>query len=392
MDKVGRVFSSRPLLDELSALRSSERGDVLFGCSPWSGSFLHRKRVLCDLCRDDQVWACWRQRTESVVASEWSVTPGGDRPEDHAACDFLRLQLSRLRFDDICRKMLWGEFYGFSIAECIWGSEDGRTVLEGLRVRRAERFRLLSDDRLQLLGPGSAKFLPSRKFWVYCASAQSDDDIYGPGLGEQLYWPVFFKRHGVRFWSAGLEKFSVPTVIGRSDLTGGKREKQEILDILDSMTSSSTIVAPRGLEIELLEARRRSGGDHAVFCQYMDRMIAKVLLGQPGTTEIGQHRGNAEVLQSIQFHLVKASADSLCESLNCGPVRWLTEWNFPGAAFPQVWRDFTQSEDLQDRSARDARIAQSLGFRPTLEEVERTYGGRWERCSTTRGNEEISSR
>ena len=54
---------------------------------------------------------------------------------------------------------------------------------------------------------------------------------------------------------------------------------------------------------------------------------------------------------------------------------WLTEWNFPGAAVPQVWRVF-DDEDLDRRIVRDKAIF-DMGFVPSLKYLTETYGGEW---------------
>ena len=57
-------------------------------------------------------------------------------------------------------------------------------------------------------------------------------------------------------------------------------------------------------------------------------------------------RYKADVQNSVRQELIKADADLLCESFNRGPARWLTEWNYPGAASPRVFRLTEPEEDL----------------------------------------------
>jgi len=75
--------------------------------------------------------------------------------------------------------------------------------------------------------------------------------------------------------------------------------------------------------------------------------------------------------------LIKSDADLLCESFNQGPARWLTEWNFPGAALPRVYRRTEPSDDLAQRSAIERRLF-DLGYRPTLQQIKDEYDGEWE--------------
>ena len=54
----------------------------------------------------------------------------------------------------------------------------------------------------------------------------------------------------------------------------------------------------------------------------------------------------------------------------------MTEWNFPGAKPPRVWRVLDDNEDLDNRVKRDKEIYE-MGFEPDLDYITSTYGGKW---------------
>jgi hypothetical protein len=56
---------------------------------------------------------------------------------------------------------------------------------------------------------------------------------------------------------------------------------------------------------------------------------------------------------------------------------WLTVWNYPGAHPPRVWRQIREESDLRPQAERD-KIIYSMGFRPSLSYIRRTYGEGWE--------------
>ena len=57
--------------------------------------------------------------------------------------------------------------------------------------------------------------------------------------------------------------------------------------MLRSFAAGAGIAVPEGQAIELLTAAQRAGGDFEKFAGYMDKMLAKVILGQSATTEMG---------------------------------------------------------------------------------------------------------
>jgi hypothetical protein len=82
------------------------------------------------------------------------------------------------------------------------------------------------------------------------------------------------------------------------------------------------------------------------------------------------------VHEAVKEDVAKARASALCESFVRGPGSWLCAWNFPGAKIPIVSRDFEEGEDLLKRAERDKGVY-SLGYRPTQEYIDKTYGPGW---------------
>jgi len=89
-----------------------------------------------------------------------------------------------------------------------------------------------------------------------------------------------------------------------------------------------------------------------------------------------------KVLESI----IKADSDVICESFNRGPIAWLTAMNFANAKPPRVYRVFEQAEDLNEKANRDKTVFETTGYRPTLKQVQASYGGEWEKADMPAAN------
>ncbi|WKE67513.1 DUF935 family protein [Gallaecimonas kandeliae] len=330
--------------------------------------------------RDDQVKGVWSQRQLAITSKEWTVTPGGKTRKDQAAADFIREQVAQVGFDRVTGLMLFGVFYGFAVAEAMWG-RDGRFVtLDEIKVRDRQRFGFDGAGRLRLktFGQPNGELLPERKFWAFNTGADHDDEPYGLGLAHWLYWPVLFKRSGIKFWLIFLEKFGQPTAKGTYDSNATPAEKQRLLQALSAITTDSGIIVPQGMQIELMEAARSGSADYVALVDRMDRAIAKVVMGQVASSEGTPGRlGNDKLQGEVREDLIKADADLICESFNRSIVRWLVEWNFPGAALPSVYRKVSQDEDLGERATRDKTIF-DMGFKPTLGYIQDNYGEGWQ--------------
>lgn len=330
------------------------------------------------LLRDDQVHSLLEQRQDALIAAEWEVVPGGEDSRDREAADFLRGQLMALNWDAITRRMHKGVLYGYSVAECIWGMDGNRITLDAVKVRKPWRFGFGKDGELKLRVNAQTFLMPERKFWIAVWGADDDDSPYGQGLGHALWWPVYLKRNGAKFWAAYLDKFGSPSVKSKYPAGATEKEKATALEAAKAFRNESAVAVPEGFDVELIEAAKNSGGSYEEFLKYWDGAIAKIILSQTGTTQQGQYSGTAEVLNDVKSELVKADADLLCESFNDTVAAWLTEWNFPGAKVPQVWRKVPNTRREEAQRAAD-KGAYEIGLELTDEAINRRYGEDWKR-------------
>lgn len=329
---------------------------------------------------DEQTLACFNQLRSSIVARETRVEPGGDSELDARAADYIRTIVESSVWDQACWKMLVGVMFGFGVAECLFELRGSMVHLSGLRVRRAARFRWTRGGELRLMrDDGTPIALPPRKMWTFSIGAHHDDDPYGRGLAHWLYWPTWFKRNAIRFWAVHLERFSgiTPVASVPPGTYDTETERQKLLRTLHEIRGGGAIVIPKGIDLELAQALRDSGGDYEKFVNLMNAAISKIILQQTMTTDDGASLSQAQVHAKVSGYNAKAIADILCESFRQGPVRWLVEWNFPGAKLPMLYRDFSESVDLAALAQRDQALA-GIGWRPTEQRIREVYGDGYE--------------
>lgn len=333
-----------------------------------------------EVLRDDHVKAALQQRIDSVIGRPIEVRPGGDKRVDKQAAQFLEEQIEKLGWDAITQKMLYGVFYGYAVGEAIWGTDGSRVTLENIKVRDRRRFGFDGAGRLRMktmLKP-DGELLPERKFWHFSCGADHDDAPYGLGLAHWLYWPVWLKRNGLRFWAVFLEKFGSPTAVGQFPPGTSAADQAKLLSALRAIQRDSAIIFPEGMKAELLEATRSGSADHAAFVAMMNAAILVITIGQTASTQGTPGKlGNDQEQADVRADITQADADLVCMSFNGSIARWLTEWNFPGAAYPQVWRVMDDPEDTALAAERDAKLV-TVGFKPSLERVTKVYGEGYE--------------
>jgi len=344
-------------------------------------------RIYREVLRDDQCASAFAQRRLAVTSREWDVEPASESPQDKAAADFLRETLSTIEWDRITDKMLFARWYGHAVGECMWGTDGRFVTLEDVKVRDRGRFQYDDQGGLYLQRVGKMERMPERKFWTIATGADTDDSPYGLGLAHFCYWPVFFKRSDIKFWLVFLEKFGMPTALAKAP--GGRLEDEKfrsnVMAALRAIASETAVLVPEGVEVELLEAARSGASDYDAMRRAMDAAIAKIIIGQTASSEGTPGRlGNDDLQGDVRLDLIKADADLVSASFQRQVVTWLTQWNFPGAGVPRVWRETRPEEDLNARAERDTKVY-ALGFEPSEDYVRDTYGDGWQRRAVQSG-------
>jgi phage gp29-like protein len=355
---VGSIQDWLPSQDEI--LESKGGGDL---------------RLYQRVSQDDRVMSCMQQRISGTISKEWVVTPGGEKRIDRLAADDLRHQIETLDWDRINEKMLWGVFYGYSIAELILEPDGDRVKLADIRVRNRRRFRFGSDRQPRLITFENhlGEALPERKFWHFCSGADNDDDPYGLGLAHYLYWPTWFKRNDLRWWILYLENFADPATIGTYPDGATDEEKARLEGFVKTVGKSKWAIKSTSTLIEHLEASRSGAADYQAIYELLDKAISTIILSQTMTTSDGSSLSQAQVHQDVAHAVVKSDADLISSSFNNSVARWLTEWNFPGAAIPQCYRKLESEPDLKALADRD-KVLSDMGFSPNLKYIIDTYG------------------
>lgn len=332
-----------------------------------------------DLMRDPQVRACLQSRRLSVVGREWEVVPAGEEAEDLKTSDFVRRALLAFDFDSARYALLGAIVLGFKASEVMWEYSEGSVWIREMRGRSSRRFAFGADGGLRLLTAKSmieGEPVPERKFQVFRYGGENGSP-YGEGLGPTLHWPVWFKKNAVKFWMIFAEKFGSPTVIGKYPPGTPGEQQDALLAALEAIQQESAIKIPETMRVELLEAQR--GGTvntYESLCRFMNAELAKAIMGQTLTTEVGETGSYAasKTHDEVRRDYVKADADLLSNALNSGLIRWLVDFNFPDVRrYPKLWVRFDREEDLAGRVQRDEALLR-MGLRIPKRYFYETYG------------------
>jgi phage gp29-like protein len=338
-----------------------------------------------DLERDDRVFSEMQKRKLAVVGKEWSIKPASDDAQDVKIAEFVENNFKEIKFDRACEELLDGILKGFKPAEIMWDYSEGDIWIKEYRGRDPRRFTFGLNNELRLLTRTNmleGEEIPDCKFQLF-RFGEKNNNPFGTGLGNKLYWPVWFKKNGVKFWAVFLEKFGQPTPWGKYPSGTIKDQQDKLLDAIKSMQTDVGIITPDNMTVELLEAARASSVDsYGKWGEFWNTAITLVILGQTATTVGTPGKLGAETERSeVRQEYVKADSDRLSEWLNEQSIKWLVDYNFGTptrrslgvGGYPKFWKRTESPEDLESLSKVHQVILPMLDDVPT-QFIRDTYG------------------
>ena len=351
-----------------------------------------------ELEQDDRVFAVLQKRYTNVLNGDVVIEPGKRRGmsstrADKKAADMVNEQIKNMgntrvgnvennaakayfpsAFTNFTMGMLDAIHMGYAVGEVMWEIDGDEVVASEVIPREQDRFLFVKNgDEYHLhlqdsMSMAHSRPLPARKFIVYTWG--SNNDPYGLGLGNRLYWPVFFKRRGMSFWLKFLEKHGIPTVVGKTT-SADDQERKKLLDAAKALQSDSAVVIDEGDMLDLLEVTRgaiQTGGYEQMNAQ-MNKAITITVLGSELSTDINE--GGSRAATTVHSQEEKNLAIKDGRELAGGPysrlVQWIVYHNFTDdVAMPIIQRRYPLQENLEEE-ARIMKTLSEMGFEATTE-------------------------
>ncbi|CAN7259266.1 DUF935 domain-containing protein [Brucella pseudogrignonensis] len=341
-------------------------------------------KIYDEIRRDPHAFAILQKLKLEVVSREWKVTPASESRLDKKAAAGVERQFKAINFDRLTKGLLGAVLKGFSVAEVLWSSTALGWDAIAVKVKKQRRFRFTVDGELRMLTRSNSmdgEAVPERKFIVHRHTIDDDDDDpYGVGLGSVLFWPAWFKRQVLAHWLRGTEKHATPTTVLQYAGNFDEGRQVQMTGVLRMIANDTGLVIPETVKASLLESANAGGGDFfEKLARYLDELMSEAVLGETLTTNSGERgaRSLGEIHNEIRIAIAKAASDLVCETIRDTLVRWIIELNYPGAGIPEVWRDFSETEDLDKKVERDKTLHE-MGYEPVDPDyISDTYGGEW---------------
>lgn len=325
-----------------------------------------------DMRIDGHVGGCIRRRKSAVKALESGLD---DRQAPARVVQSVWDMLRDLPMDRLIGNALDAVLYGYQPMEVTWKTV-GRLWAPGDVVAKPpEWFGFDSENRLRFKtreDQVQGELLPDRKFLLPRQDATYDNP-YGFADLSMCYWPIVFKKGGMKFWLRFVEKFGGTFMIGKLPRTATKQEHDELLDSLDRLIQDGVGTIPDDGSVAPLESdsKKASADLYERLVMFCRSEVSIALTGTNQTTEADSNLASATAGLTVAESIRDGDASLVAAELN-KLIRWIVDLNWGGGPAP-LFKFWDQEARDVLQAARDS-SNHSAGARFTNAYWRRAYG------------------
>lgn len=326
---------------------------------------------------DERLGALFLSTVDKLSGAEYAVRQPEDCPDN--VYESGKAMIDNLDIENMIEDIIKGAFLGTAFLEIIWNKADVWTPSK-IIGKPAEWFIFYGDENeprfLSKDEPEDGEPLPPKQFIVVQHRATYKNP-YGMKLAGLCYYMSTQKRKIDRSFLKFIDKYAMPTPIGKVPPQTTKERREILLSQLMQMRQDSAIVIDDTDNIDLLDTASKAGSA-SIFQEKIDRNDKAMTIvvngshlttdqgsGDTGSLALGQTHENKEENRTQAYKKMIAKAINTL-------IRYYTDVNFGDEVIqPEFY--FEEAEDLQgDRAERDGKLNQQ-GVKFTKEYMERAY-------------------
>jgi len=329
--------------------------------------------VYRDLLGDAHVSATVESRKAGVLSLEWAIDRGKAKSRQAKLIEevFKNLDLNR-----IIRGILIAPLFGYSPLEIMWERMNGNVLPKDLVGKPPEWFNFGVNNELQFrtIQKWTGEPVPKNKFLVATHNS-SYDNPYGESVLSKCFWPVTFKRGGMKFWVVFTEKYGMPFLVGKLPVGYSEQERDSLLDMLDKMVRDAIAVISEQSSVDILESSGK-GSSADIFerlLTFSNSEISKAVVGQTLTTELtdtGSYSASQTHME-VKHEIVMADKKIVEQTLN-DLIKLIYQINF-GTTDNYPTFSMYEEEDVDKALAERDQILTQTGVRFSKEYFRKNY-------------------
>ncbi|OQA18895.1 MAG: hypothetical protein BWY64_01219 [bacterium ADurb.Bin363] len=327
-----------------------------------------------ELLIEPHVGACVLSRKAGVQSLEWGIDRG---KAQSAQSKIIEKVFNNLDIYRIISEILDGTSFGYQPLEILWEKINGLILPKDILGKPVDWFLFTQENKLRFKTKENyfdGEELPERKF--LCPTYQASyNNPYGIPSLSKVFWPVTFKKGGLRFWSVFTEKYGMPFIVGEVPSVTSSDEKDNLAEILEGMIQDAVAVIPDNSSIKIMESASKSASAqiYKELINLCNDEISKAILGQTLTTQIGDTGSYAasQTHMKVRQDILDSDRRLVEKTLN-QVIKWIYELNFSSSEMPvfSMWEE----EDMDLELAQRDKVLMETGVKFTKNYYIKSYG------------------
>ena len=217
--------------------------------------------------------------------------------------------------------------------------------------------------------------LPPHKFIIHRPKLKSGLPHRG-GLARLVAFSYVCKLYGLKDWLSFLEVYGMPLRLGKYGPAASDEDRQVLKQAVSNIGSDAAAILPESMQIEFQQVAQSSNSESFLhLVEWIDKQVAKAVLGQTATTEGTPGRlGNDNAQAEVRQDLIAADAKQLAQTLNRDLVKTVIDINYgPQKAYPRIVMALPEEDDLALLADNLAKLV-PLGLQVSAQEVRQKLG------------------
>jgi phage gp29-like protein len=305
-------------------------------------------------------------REKAVAGCAWQVlareTPGKRKQaEAQRQADYVTTRLNEIpQFRDRIEHLAGGIYFGRSACEIVWKRDANGIGIRELVPVHPRRLSYTRGWDLHVwdasgnrgnpaLGTMPGLPITSEDFVVCSPRTTGAEYPNRQGLGYGLVWACLFWTWTTRDWMQFAELHARPWRVATVSPEADTFAIDEVNTILNNLVTTGVATFPPGITPQLLSPAGNHGQSYRDLRDVWDSEISKVVLGQTGTTELGDKGSYAatKIHDLVRGDIKKADGVSISTAMN-GLVEELVRRQFGTIEFCPVFELITTDAEAKD--------------------------------------------
>lgn len=327
--------------------------------------------VLKDLLSDDHVGSTVTRRKMGVKSLDWQITPGENNAQkEMELCEIALVHLNKkTKTKDLISQSLNPIFWGTSVFEIVWEKAGNYYLPKKVEEKPLNWFGYDYKNEIFYKGAtGREKVYltgdnvePHIKYkFIVLRNEPTYENPFGDKALSRCFWPVSFKRGGLKFWATFVEKYGMPYLFGKLPRGAGEEQHNDLLSKLELMVMDGIGTMPDDSSIDKLDTAGSLNGEiYEKFINYCNNAISKAILTNTLSTELSGSTGSYAATEShrgVEYDLADMDKDFTTELFNM-LFELIVDVNLGTKNYPSF--DVFEEEDInKDLAERDKSLTE----------------------------------